>query len=299
MNESHLRMYVRSILIEAKNEQNLAVMSDLDDLKDTCDSLPDDFIQRTLDPIMGEYASNPTIRKEADAIYKLLDDVAFKASAGMVGLGVLLTITGVGSEVGIPMTIAGASEVLTLSGAAIVGGSLVGIGNSTMQATAALARGDNNQAGVNIALAILDGVLAGIGGQITSLASRGVASAASIGAHSGAAAASDAAGTMAAKFMSSTAASGAAQVVLQIIGNELVSFAKTYDERRSNEGLPANPALTKPTRDLAKRLTSGMPEIDDINIIVAKAVGLGIIKKEDEQVVFDQLFYSVEGQSPN
>jgi hypothetical protein len=93
---------------------------------------------------------------------------------------------------------------------------------------------------------------------------------------------------------STTAAS-----LVEYMGNSLTDLAQGYDDRRRAAGLSANPELTKPTRDLAARLTLGKPETSDIDLIVTKAVGLKIIKEEDTQNLYDALLYESEGQSPD
>jgi hypothetical protein len=327
MSESHLRKYIRNVLLETKTDQEIEAKEAISSLKASTKTLPDDFIQKTLDPIMGNYVTNPAVRRETDAVLGTIDDAATWASVGLVSLGTLLTLTGVGATVGVPIaTSAGAT--MSLGGATIAAGSAVGIGNNTLQATAEIARGDYAAAGTHVALALLDAVIGNAAQKFVEIISARAGSAAAARtaslraqvAANPARAARIAAGLYhnpeevrlaraiarshrgsrrAAEEITTFLGATTAALLIEFLGNSLTDLAQGYDDRRKAEGLAPNQELTRPVRDLAARLTSGKIEIADIDLIVTKAVGLKIIKKEDMQVLYDVLLYESEGMSPN
>lgn len=327
MSESHLREYIRNVLLETKTDQEIEAKDAIQSLKSSSKTLPDDFIQKTLDPIMGNYVTNPAVRRETDAVLGTIDDAATWASVGLVSLGTLLTLTGVGATVGVPIaTSAGAT--MSLGGATIAAGSAVGIGNNTLQATAEIARGDYAAAGTHVALALLDAVIGNAAQKFVEIISARAGSAAAARTASlraqvtanparaariasgmynskkdvrlaRAIAGSPSGSRRAAEEITTFLGATAAALLIEFLGNSLTDLAQGYDDRRKAEGLAPNQELTRPVRDLAARLTSGKIEIADIDLIVTKAVGLKIIKKEDMQVLYDALLYESEGMSPN
>lgn len=307
MTNEDIRYYVRQILLELKTDEELD--SDILPLSSTVvnsggfEKLTDEFVKRVIDPITGDYRTNPVVRRETDAVLSVMDDWATRISIGLGAIGIGVGLIGT-APVSIP------TGLLAASAAA-------GLFNNATQATAALVRGDKAAAGTHILLAALD---AAIGGRSEAIAQ-------SLGRRAGASAAASHRSTQAAvsarklglrpdqiapsnpaqarmirraagsasatgKFYAATAGSAAAAGIfgsLEIIGNELVARAQEYDDKRRESGVSPDATLTQPTREMAARLKSGNINPQDASMIADSLTRMEVIKPTEEQTVYEML----------
>lgn len=298
MSDYYIRKHIRQFLIELDS-------SDLEFSSQQTEpvemkTLTDTFVKNVIDPITGDYRTNPVVRRETDAILNATDNWATAATVGLAALGI------------------GAAVIGAPAAAPILGGAaLIGILNNSTQATAALVRGDKTAAATHVLLAALDAAIGGqsealtvgIGRRVASDAARRTAAAkSSVAARNlGYAAGQVAPATKtqvalvrrAARPVSQAAkeagamggflAGGASVGSLEIIGNELVNKAQEYDDARRAQGLPHDSALTQPARDMAARLKSGNPTPDDASKVTDALVRMKILDSKDEQSVYEAL----------
>lgn len=306
MTNEDVRYYVRQILSELKTDDELS--SDTVPLSTTVvnsggfEKLTDEFVKRVIDPITGDYRTNPVVRRETDAVLGVMDDWAARIAIGLGALGVGAALIGAA-----PVTVTGL----------VVGSAAAGLLNNTTQATAALVRGDKAAAATHILLAALD---AAVGGKAEALAKligkRAGVSAAQSTIRAQAAVRAKNLGLGPSQVAPQTKAAakrilrakgnpnadakiigglgGAVAGVtifgsLEIIGNELVARAQEYDDKRRESGAPPDATLTQPTREMAARLKSGNINPQDASMIADSLTRMEVIKPAEEQSVYEMM----------
>ena len=302
MTNEDIRYCVRQILRELKIEGDFDAVQLSSVKSGGFETLTDEFLKRVIDPITGDYRTNPAVRRETDAVLGVMDDWATRIAVGLGALGVGAALIGTA-----PVTATGL----------LVGSAAAGLLNNTTQATAALVRGDKATAGTHILLAALDAVIGGkaealakmVGHRVGSAAAeatrsqRAVVRARNLGFGPGQVAPRTPAevrmirraqgGARAAKEIhgsTSGAVAGASIFgALEIIGNELVARAQEYDDKRRESGAVPDSTLTQPIREMAARLKSGNISPQDASMIAESLTRMEVIKSDEEQSVYEML----------
>ena len=302
MKNEVIRYCVRQILRELKTDEEFDAVQLSSVKSGGFETLTDEFLKRVIDPITGDYRTNPAVRRETDAVLGVMDDWATRIAVGLGALGVGAALIGTA-----PVTATGL----------LVGSAAAGLLNNTTQATAALVRGDKATAGTHILLAALDAVIGGKAEALAKMVGHRVGSGAAarvtadqaavrarnLGFGSGRVAprtpakvrmirrAQGGARAAAEIYGSTSGAVAGASIfgALEIIGNELVARAQEYDDKRRESGAVPDSTLTQPIREMAARLKSGNISPQDASMIAESLTRMEVIKSDEEQSVYEML----------
>lgn len=302
MTNEDIRYCVRQILRELKTDEEFDAVQLSSVKSGGFETLTDEFLKRVIDPITGDYRTNPAVRRETDAVLGVMDDWATRIAVGLGALGVGAALIGTA-----PVTATGL----------LVGSAAAGLLNNTTQATAALVRGDKAAAGTHILLAALDAVIGGKAEALAKMVGHRVGSAAAAATRSQQAAVrarnlgfrpgqvaprnpaevrmirrAQGGARAAAEIHGSTSGAVAGASIfgaLEIIGNELVARAQEYDDKRRESGAVPDSTLTQPIREMAARLKSGNISPQDASMIAESLTRMEVINPDEEQSVYEML----------
>lgn len=302
MTNEDIRYCVRQILWELKTDEEFDAVQLSSVKSGGFETLTDEFLKRVIDPITGDYRTNPAVRRETDAVLGVMDDWATRIAVGLGALGVGAALIGTA-----PVTATGL----------LVGSAAAGLLNNTTQATAALVRGDKTAAATHILLAALDAVIGGKAEALAVAVGHRVGSGAAAGVRADQAAVrarnlgfgpgqvgpitpaqvrmirrAEGGARAAAEIYGSTSGAVAGASIfgaLEIIGNELTARAQEYDDKRRESGAVPDSTLTQPIREMAARLKSGNISPQDASMIAESLTRMEVIKPDEEQSVYEML----------
>lgn len=302
MTNEDIRYCVRQILWELKTDEEFDAVQLSSVKSGGFETLTDEFLKRVIDPITGDYRTNPAVRRETDAVLGVMDDWATRIAVGLGALGVGAALIGTA-----PVTATGL----------LVGSAAAGLLNNTTQATAALVRGDKTAAATHILLAALDAVIGGKAEALAKTVGRRVGSGAAAAALADQAAVrarnlgfgpgqvaprtpaqvrmirrAEGGARAAAEIYGSTSGAVAGASIfgaLEIIGNELTARAQEYDDKRRESGAVPDSTLTQPIREMAARLKSGNISPQDASMIAESLTRMEVINPDEEQSVYEML----------